>query len=217
MARFYYDRYRVNSSTLYNWSKYEVIATPTAYAEGDWGAEIVQGYYPYDYPQEGRLNDYSFNSSTGKFSAPKNRDYLEKVTSQDIQYLYYTSDQDRTLNRVFYSVVKSDYNVYKQTKTSYITSSNYSQGTYISSTNAAYSYKINNAANSDGFWWVRGVGNTTYSRGTYIDTVIAEDGTYPNDGRVGTSYWYIKKGAKSFRLYRLKLMGFCENLSTVGR
>ena len=32
-----------------------------------------------------------------------------------------------------------------------------------------------------------------YSKGSYIETISAEDGTYPNDGVLG-SYWYVKTG-----------------------
>lgn len=47
---------------------------------------------------------------------------------------------------------------------------------------------------------------TGYTRGSYVDTILAEDGTYPDNGRVGTSYWYIKRD-KAFPELKVKING----------
>ena len=48
--------------------------------------------------------------------------------------------------------------------------------------------------------------SVTYSRGDFIETIKAEEGTYPDNGRVGTTFWYIKRG-RTFPELAIKVDG----------
>ncbi len=60
MARYFYDRYSVGSSTTYRWDRYT--AKPT-YMEGSWSAPLSQGgKSAYD-----GWSAYTFDENTGFF------------------------------------------------------------------------------------------------------------------------------------------------------
>lgn len=199
MAKYYYDRYTVNITTTYTWVRYNANSI-TTYAEGPWefmwNNEVNYG------EQWNGYRSYSFNSSTGEFTTSS---YWSGNVEDAPSPLYHSFNLNNNLQRDTIhkspAAQKVDFTLHRRGSTS---STSYSRGSYVSQTSGrSYSYKLNNQRNSDGYWWVRGGSSTSYSRGSFIDTIIAEDGTYPDNGRVGTTYWYIK-GNKAFPDFKVK-------------
>lgn len=179
MARYYYERYNVTSSTTYTWRYYDA---DEKYSEGGWSSQELVSNSASSYSGG---SGYSFNTATGGFLTTGSR----TIKPGDSGYAYHSLNA--FLYRYFFSSTSGSTTLYRQVKT-YV-QSGYTQGTYRGITHGrSYSYRTNNARNSDGYWWVRGSSSTSYSRGSYIDTIIAEDDTYPDNGRSG-SYWYIKR------------------------
>ena len=192
MARYYYERYTVRSSTTYRWDRY--YADPV-YVEGSFGAPTSQGdktsynYYP----------SYSFNPYDGHFSNVPPSITIYPGGSGTVYSALVV-----TLYAYYFDSRPGNNTLWMKKKTSSF--SHYKQGSLIDYTYAGYSAYTNNARNADGYWYVRGSSSTSYYRGTYIDTIVAEDGTYPDNGRVGTSYWYVKTG-KAFPEFKVRQNG----------
>ncbi len=142
MARYYYERYRVKSST----SSY--------YVQGSGWTLNNAGTWTDDDSSLTGYASYSFSSSSGY--SPSGTQYSGKVS---------------TMPSTFYQVDATT--VYRWQVT------NQGGGNYYVKIDEQEATRQT---------------STSYSRGTYVDTIIAEDGTYPDNGRVGTTYWYVKKG-----------------------
>ena len=136
MARYYYDRYRVSTSTYYT--------------EGSWStpsyAPVASDYKIYGH------SSYDFNSSTGQFSTSGPQTY---VTVASTGYAMHTTSGSSITAR------------------------------YGDKDGSQY-YVVSTSMSSQS--------HSSYVKGSYIDTITAEDGTFPDNGRVGTTYWYVKKG-----------------------
>ena len=197
MARYYYERYTVRSSTTYRWDRYTAEST---YMEGSWSAPLSQGEKSaYD-----GWSAYTFDEKTGYFSNSGSNKiiYPENATSNG-PYVYRPL-LFQILNRYYFDSREGNNTLWANSKTSSF--SHYRQGEWGGTTYGRYSQYENNARNSDGYWYVRGSSSTSNYRGTYIDTIVAEDGTYPDNGRVGTSYWYVKTG-KAFPEFKVRQNG----------
>lgn len=183
MARYYYERYRVNSRTAYNWEAFSV-----KYTQGsDWAYNNQGDWSGDDIISVSTLFTFSASSGYARSGTAYNNTKLSALPS-GLSYFY--EGGGSTIYR--WQITNKGGGVY---------------GVYVQEQHAiqgkgdhvkyefdmgAY-YRTPNAVNSDGYYWERWA-NTSYSRGTYVDTIIAEDGTYPDNGRVGTTYWYVKKG-----------------------
>jgi len=184
MARHYYERYRVSTYVDYYWTKYVPSYT---YAQGAEGTPVNRGEYPSGEFYDGDAT-YSFDPSTGQYDTDG---ALYVILKEDGSTSY--SANGSSLTRYYFDSRAGNFTVWARTRTSHVQSvSPGAEAGGLWSTD--YNYRTPNAVNSDGYYWTRGPAYTNYSRGTYVNTIIAEDGTYPDNGRVGTTYWYVKKG-----------------------
>lgn len=192
MAKYYYDRYRVNSSTTYTWTKYNA---DYYYYLGSWGSsELVSSGVTHKFGG----SSYSIYQR-GQIRTSGSKTIYSSGTGGVEHVVYEVASDGQTLYRYFFSTS----NLYRQSASLI---SEITRGSFISTVRSTYSFKSHNQLNSDGYWWVRGSSSTSYSRGSFIDTIIAEDGTYPDNGRVGTTYWYIKRN-KAFPDFKVKADG----------
>lgn len=197
MARYYYDRYSVSSSTRYYWRKYEqgyvIESSPRYEDEVGWNP----GLTPF-----GGGSSYSLNTETGIFSTAGTSHSGVIVDNISRSYTAVGNRLIMYSSRGF----DSGTGTYRFVKKTYFSEKGSARGAYISQTTGSYSYKTSGAINADGYWWERGSSYTTYYRGSYVDTIVAEDGTYPDAGRVGTTYWYVKQG-RAFPPLKIKVDG----------
>lgn len=197
MARYYYDRHNYTSTTTYTWSKYYTKETDV-YAEEDWGSQ-----YSSQYDQIMGYKSYSFDPATGRFAGVGSYDTMYPGSYPKV--LYRVPAGADVLEKYMYSSTAGSKIVYWHNKGSYISHTNYERGSLHSYVYGSYSQYVNNARNSDGFWYVRGSASTTYNKGAYVDTIIAEQGTYPANGISG-SYWYVL-GKRAFPDFKTRQGG----------
>lgn len=194
MARYYYDRYGIRSSTSYYWSKY---AVSYVYGAGTWGSQKILGSYPDGFL--GECYSFTFDHSTGYYDTADDGGVIYPEGGGTVY-----SVSGRTLTRYYYSSTTGNNTVYYNTRTSTLNYTN--KGDLIGGTwSSDYYYKTSGAVNSDGYWWERGSSSTDYYRGSYIDTIVAELGTYPANGRSG-SYWYVL-GKRAFPDFKIRQGG----------
>lgn len=192
MARYYYDRYRVSSSTEYNWQ-----AFTAAYVQGSgWGFNNSGIWTDADSSLSGS-SSYSFNSSSGYISSGTN--YNRKISS--MPSTFYQAAGSVVYRWQVTNQGGGDYYVYIQEQ-----HAGYGPGSHVKYVwDAGPSYRTPGIVNSDGYYWDYWT-SRNYYRGSYIDTIVAEDGTYPDNDRVGTSYWYIKRN-RAFPEMAVKVSG----------
>lgn len=194
MARYYYKRYTVNSSTTYEWYKYNLSAY-TWYGNLTWATPTygssaltatISGY-----------TSFGFDDRTGfTYSG------LWSGTVANAGTLY--TGSSTSVRALSHGSVTGSSREYSSSYASLTTETRYEQGSYIETVYGSYSYKTDNA--SDGtYWWIRGNSSTSYYRGTYVDEIIAEEGTYPANGISG-SYWYVKD-RKAFPTFWIRVNG----------
>ena len=198
MAKYYYKRYTVNSSTSYEWHYYN-LAPYTYYPPN----EITSGY-SYDVVSgDAGLSGYSGYGIDARSGYYMTGSYQSTTVENSLGQTFYTlQSADRIFRRTNVDIpavyaIESEYQgLTPETR--------YEQGSYVGTTTGSYSYKTNNA--SDGtYWWVRGNSSTYYYRGTYVDEIVAEDGAYPSNN-VSGSYWYVKD-RKAFPELTVKVGG----------
>lgn len=199
MAKYYYDRYRVNSSTSYTWTAYGIDPLYTMDFSLSNERLVSAGATLNSY------SSYTLNSRTGAMTLSGNRT-ITAGSSSPSTYVYFGQEVTTSfITRSHYEARGSS--LYRVDYRGTSSETGNQRGSYSHSTSGrSISYRLHNQVNSDGYWWMRGNASTTYTRGSFIDTVIAEDGTFPDNGRVGATYWYIKRN-KAFPDFKVKANG----------
>lgn len=185
MARYYYDKYSVTSSTSYQWSKYAMENVYFNKVVDTWNASHNSvDVWP----------SYTFNSKTGVF------------TSSGAMFTIYKGGSGSGW------VASGNTATHWSSGSTYMAATMYQSylssqevGSLVGTEWGSYYAHESGAVNSDGYYWVRGNSSTSYYRGSYIETIAAELGTYPSNGRSG-SYWYVL-GGRAFPDFKIRQNG----------
>lgn len=194
MAKYYYEKWSLKSTTKYLWERHSAVYNNDyvlSWTDGD-RIKIAAGQ---------RMSLYSgvsINAETGLLTYTGNSDTMVGDHQSSTKY-FKTSDTVAT--KYIISPLISNAFVYIDKEHSNITRNNfYEKGVYyIDSSYQTYNFIGGEAEGFEfGYWWVRtSTTQTTYSKGTTLyETFTAEEGTYPVNGRSG-NYWYVR-GEKAF-------------------
>lgn len=187
MAKYYYERYSIVSTTTWSWNKYNN-RLENRYSLSDFGNRFNYGdrdshtaYAGYNY-----LVDDGICINTGG---------QKTIYPGGTGYVY--SSSGNTVERFIFSTTPGNKFLYSDTASTYVSSTVNKKGSLVATlTGLGYSAYPNNELHWDGYWYVRGSSGTINSKGSYVDTIVAEQGTYPANGISG-DYWYVLK-ARAF-------------------
>lgn len=197
-----WNRYQVNTTTLYVWNQYNLIQ------------EAQYDYYEKDNNQSGtvtlRGTQYiyrwpEFNDRTGYYEDGRAETVYDCYRNENLLTWSTTSSRSKTqyqfsrIDRLWddnadsaeddrYELWYSQYWTIEQEFDRYV----YSQGSYIGQVMSSDSSAYPNDDYKGNYWYVSNGTTQEKSQGSFIDTVESDNPTaYPDNGISG-NYWYVK-------------------------